>query len=187
MKKEMKEKVRPFLGRFEGYLQNVPSLNFLRDSALWEQYNHDVITVSHISGNDEYKSFCIEAKPDAGDYYVDGKTLRVKLGALIGDLKARYFSDENTDKNTPGIFFQNSNNQSQNQMQEMHIQILLDMQSLVEKKIQNFPKESRERTFLEKVKGSLSGVKDVSDLLTKTVSTAKAIGLSVEELVKIFS
>lgn len=180
---EIKEKVRPFLGRFEGYLKGMPNNWYVRDPAIWEHYNSDVEKISQITENSDYNKFIIKAVLDGSEYYVDGNTLKFKLSGLIEDLKAYYFNDESRQENSAGIHI----SQNQSQTQGVHIQILLDMQSLIEKKMQNFPKESKERTFLENMKESLSSMKDVSDLFNTTVTTAKMIGLTVEELYKIFS
>lgn len=184
---EIKNQVRPLLGRLEGYLKNPPLgiSGDIYESTVWEQYNRSIQELNNVTGED-FDGFLLHPKLSLygqHEQIVSSETFKFSLSGLIEELKAHYFNDELKSDNNTGIHI----SQSQSQTQEMHIQILLDMQSLIDQKMQKFPNACKERTFLEQAKGTLSGVKDVSDLLTKTISIAKSVGISVAELYQIFS
>jgi hypothetical protein len=184
---EIKNKVRPLLGRLEGYLKNPPLgiSGDIYESTVWEQYNRSIQELNNVTGED-FDGFLLHPKSSLygqHEQVVSSETFKFSLSGLIEELKAHYFIDELKPDNNTGIHI----SQSQSQTQEMHIQILLDMQSLIDKKMQKFPNECKERTFLEKVKGTLSGIKNISDLMLHVLSVGKSVGLSAEELYNIFS
>jgi len=65
--------------------------------------------------------------------------------------------------------------------------MLLTIQSKIDEQLSKFPDGSPEKSFLQKVKSSLTGIKDVTQLVSQLINAAKSAGLSVEELAKIFS
>ena len=78
-------------------------------------------------------------------------------------------------------------NQHKSKNQTTHVQILLDLQSKIDEKIKNYTEGSKEKTFLDKVKSVLSRVGSVTDLFTLILKTGKEIGLTLDDIFKMFS
>ena len=78
-------------------------------------------------------------------------------------------------------------NQHQSQNQTTHVQILLDFQSKIDEKIKEHADGSKEKTFLEKIKGALSKVGNVTELFTLILRTGKDMGLTLNDIFKLFS
>lgn len=75
---------------------------------------------------------------------------------------------------------------TQMQSQSVDIQMLLTIQSKIDEQLPKFEEGSKEKNFLQKLKGSLSGVKDATQLLSQLVIVAKDLGISVADLYNIF-
>lgn len=64
--------------------------------------------------------------------------------------------------------------------------MLLDIQSKIDLALKDLKEDSQKKRFLEKLKGSLSGIKNVTDLLSLVLKFAKNFGLNLSDLASIF-
>lgn len=65
--------------------------------------------------------------------------------------------------------------------------MLLDFQSKIDKALQSVEEGSPKKKFLERMKGSLSTIKNVTELLALVLKQAKEYGLSLGDLISIFT
>lgn len=182
-----KEKIRPIYAFFQGCLSQAPDNNkypVIQSASVWKLVNLKIDKLNTVSGED-YSDFKL-VPYRSGKFtteYLATDTYRTTLGGLISELHGRYFSDE------PAPFSgmpSNINIQTQQQTQSVHVQMLLEVNSKIEQKLPEFPEGTKERTFLQKVKSSLSSIKDTVGLIALLVNMAKECGLSIDELKSIF-
>ena len=103
---------------------------------------------------------------------------------LVSRLYGKYFEAEaNPLDGVPSTFIA----QNQQQGQSVHVQMILDIQSTIDKKISDYPEESKEKGFLQKLKGSLSSILNVNQLLQTIHKMAKEFGLNLDDVSKMFS
>jgi len=105
-----------------------------------------------------------------------------KLSGIIGEMYGLYFYDEtNPLDGSPSTII----NQSQQQTQSVQVQILLEIQSLIDKKLNEITDET-EIGFLEKVKSSLVSIKSVSELINLILATGVYMGMTIDQISKLF-
>ena len=180
-----KEKIRPLYSEFQGYLSQAPkpekSYDSTDDEALWIQYNDSVDLLSKITGED-YKRFNIKPIDENSSPFIRLITYRQKLGGLISHLYGKYFPDE------PAPFSGGPSTViTQSQQQSQFIQMVLDMQSMIDKQMPHFSEGSKEKGFLQKLKSQLSSIANVTQLLNQLFKLAKEFGLNIDSVSKIFS
>lgn len=178
----MKEKIRPIYSELQGYLKQAPSeagsTQTLFTTSVWEHFNQSVDELNEISAKD-YNRFKIIPIKGSGGNFTTATIYRQRLGGLIARLHGEYFSEEQAPfAGMPNTVIQ----QTQQQNQSVDIQMLLAVQSKIDEQLSKFPEGSKERTFLQKLKSSLTSVKDVTQLLSQLITTAKNLGLSVDDL-----
>ena len=188
-----KEKIRPIYSELQGYLSQAPEIKDTNgcsyDFSLINQYNETIEELNDISDKD-YKRFKIEEKEIinrsggslGGSNLFRISTYRNKLGGLIAKLYGEYFSDE------PAPFSGMPNtviNQTQQQSQNFQVQMLLEVQSKIDEKITEFKEGTKEKSFLDKIKSSLSSIKNTTELLALILKTGKESGLTVEQIFNI--
>lgn len=184
-----KEAIRPIYSELQGCLAQAPDCEYtytIRQSEIWNQCNTAIQELMDVTGK-EYTRFKIVPKhhPEYGPGVGPDVTVgvyRQKLGSIIGRLHAEYFSDE------PAPFAgMPSTIISQNQNQSVHVEFLLEVNDLIHEKLNKVKEGSKEKTFLEKIRGGLSAVKNVSQLVSLIMTTAKAVGIPIEQLASLFS
>lgn len=182
-----KEDIRPIYSELQGYLSQAPEeakIQLIYDKNLWDQANQAIDELSRISGED-YNRFKMTPGRlrSSARLTIEVGTYRTKLGGLISRLHAEYFSDEPTPgSGTPSTVF----SQTQQQSQSFQIELLLQIQSKIDEKLHKFEEGSKERTFLEKLKGSLSSVKNIVGLIALLTKMASECGLTIEQLKELF-
>ena len=103
------------------------------------------------------------------------------MNGFINTLHALYFSEEPQPVGgSPTTVI------SQTQYQVQSIQMLLEFQSKIDKALQAVEEGSPQKKFLEKVKGSLSTIKNVTELFSLVLRLAKDFGLGLDDLASIF-
>jgi len=183
-----KEKIRPIYSELQGYLSQAPNNEqyyTLYSPKVWGLVNQGIDELISVSGED-YDRFKIVSKTgrQEGQECVELDTYRTSLGGLISRLHGKYFSDEPAPfSGMPSTVI----SQTQQQNQSVHVQMLLEVQSKIDQKLAESAEGTKERTFLQKVKNSLSSIKDVAGLITHLMNMAKECGLSVDDLKNLFS
>ncbi len=180
-----KEMIRPLYAEIRGYLYQAPEAKATFDSIhnkdVWDQFNGVIKLLEEITEKN-YSRFIIKPKESQVGDYVSVILYRQKLGGLLSSLHAEYFNDEvdPLHKGPATVISQN-----QQQQQTVHIQMILDMQSKIDGNIDKYEEGSKEKGFLRKVKSSLSSVKNVIQLLSLLLNTAKDFGLNIQEVISI--
>jgi hypothetical protein len=177
-----KEEVRPIYAELQGYLTQIPDKKeyfYIDNHFIWEQYNALIEELQKVTGR-KYIRFLLV--PNGGQ--IETILYRQNLGGLIARLHGEYFSNEVAPfAEMPSTII----TQSQNQTQSLHIQLLLEVSDLIHKKLSTVPEGSKEKTFLERIKASLSSVKDISHLVTLFMTTAHQLGITIEQLKTLFT
>lgn len=182
-----KERIRPIYSFFQGCLSQAPDNNkypIIQSSEVWELVNEKIDKLTAVSEED-YTRFKLVPKRGGkiSGLWIATDTYRTTLGGLISEFHGRYFSDELAPfSGMPSTL----NIQSQEQSQSVNVQMLLEVNSRIEQKLPEFPHGTKERTFLQKVKDSLSSIKDTVGLIALLVNVAKECGLSIDDMKSIF-
>ncbi|MFQ5441869.1 MAG: hypothetical protein ACE5EB_03985 [Thermodesulfobacteriota bacterium] len=182
----MKEKIRPIYSELQGYLTQAPSSGQMDIASIREQLNSSIDELN-LRTEKDYSIYKIAFK----DCYSDGRRIQVdiykfKLGGLIARLHGEYFSVESAPfTGMPSTVIHTT--QTQSQSIDFKLTLLLNVQNKIDEQLPNFPEGSKEKTFLQKLKSSLPGIKDATQLLFQLFTLAKSSGLSVDDLSKIFS
>lgn len=179
-----KQAIRPIYSELQGYLTQVPAgeIALYIDEALSKQYNAAVQELKGLTDED-YDRFTLQPERDNHPNLVISKYLyRQKLAGLIARLYGEYFSDEVAPfASMPSMVV----HQHQNQNQSVEIQLQQEVKNLIEEKLSKA--EGKEKTFWENIKGGLSTVKNVSQLVSLIMTTAKAVGIPIEQLASLFT
>jgi hypothetical protein len=178
------DKIRPLYSEFQGYLSQAPTpanpSDCIYDNYFWDQYNQAVDQLS-ICTNFNYSRFKIEPTRDDLGGYITISVYRQKLSGLIFRLHGEYFSDEPPlFGNMPSAII------TQNQQQSVSVQILLDIQTKIDEVLSKTT-DKKERGFLTKFKSILSSLTNVNDILAMCMKLAKEYGLSIQDLISLWS
>jgi hypothetical protein len=180
-----KNTIRPYYSEFQGYLAQAPTAtnigDLIYDDLLWKQYNDAVGSLSTCA-NLNYSRFRIDpTDTDMLGPAISVITYRQKLGGLISRLHATYFSDEPAPfSGMPSTIIHNT------QQQSVNIQMILDIQSKIDEVITKTTDE-KEKGFLNKFKGTLSSLNNINDILSMCMKLAKDYGLSIQDLISLWS
>ena len=184
-----KEKLRPLYSELQGYLSQAPDISdrtnvYIYTKSIWEQYNETIKLLNQLSDKD-YSRFCVTTvRLGGGSIVLPLVAYRQKLGGLINSLHAEYFSNEQAPfSGSPNMVV----TQSQQQNQTFHVQMLLEIQSKIDEKVLNYKEGSKEKSFLQKIKSSLSSVSGVAQLLNLFITTTKEFDLNLDTISSILS
>jgi len=186
---EKKENIRPIYSELQGYLSQTSKEKSISDAMydafIWDQFNTVIDELNSISGNN-YDRFKINPKraSGSGSPFVQVLTYRSMLGGLISRLHGEFFSDEPPPfSGMPTTII----SQSQQQTQSFQIQMLLEIQSTIDEKIHKFEEGAKEKKFLERVKASLASIGNITQLVALLLKVGNEVGLTIEQVAKIFS
>ena len=182
-----KEKIRPIYAEFQGCLAQAPPDGknpYIYEKDFWEQHNNTIDELNSLTEKNYDKHKFMPVRLMSKNMAITKDIYRQKLGGLIARLHSEYFSDE------PVPFAEMPSTiitQSQNQSQSVHIQLLLEVNDLINEKLNKVEEGSKEKGFLERIKDSLSSVKNISQLVTLLLTTAHQFGISIEQLKDLFN
>lgn len=184
---DIKEKIRPVFQELQGYLSQTPlpknTDDTIYDDNSWNQVNGCIDELNTITKKDYSKFKIVPENGYGGGHFLKVFVLRQKLGGLIDKLHAEYFlGDERPFSSKPSTIF----TQSQSQKQSVNVTMVLQIQEKVIEKLNDPNISSIEKSFLEKVKEGLSGVKSVMDIINLILVSAGSVGLAVDGLMKLF-
>ena len=156
------EEIRPIYSELQGYLSQAPrseNTGLIGDKSFWLQYHQTIDELSKITGED-YSRYKVEIRStQRGGGYMNVVPYRSKLGGLISRLHGQYFADKPAPfSGMPSTIV--TQTAQQNQSVDVRVKMLLDIQSLLDKKINESEDGSKEKGFLEKLKGKLASVKE---------------------------
>lgn len=180
----MKDKIRPLYSELQGYLSQTPDYSSnqteIYEESTWSQFHSTIDELNQVSGKSYDKFKVVSLNAHGGGAFVRIMEYRTKLGGIISRLHAEYFNDEPAPfSGMPSTIIQQNQNQSQN------IQVLLEIQSLIDKKLSDTT-DVVEKSFLQRIKDSLASVKSVNDLLGLILSTGSSVGLTLEQITRLF-
>lgn len=180
-----KQEVRPIYSELQGCLAQAPSAgegNIINNAEFWEHHNNTIQELNKLTGKD-YMKYSLAPMRGYDSAFITVAIYRQKLGGLIARLHGEYFSDEQVPfAEMPSTVIQ----QNQNQSQSVQIEFMLEVSNLINDKLHAAKEGSKEKSFLEKVRGSLGAVKNVGQLITLLLATANQMGISIEELKDLF-
>lgn len=180
------DKVKPIYSELQGYLSQAPAgdkVAYLRDPSLWQQYNGTIDELNTVSGNDYNKFKITNILNDGGEPYILNSDYRSKLNGLIMRLYGEFFETETSPfSGSPSTVV----TQHQSQTQTTQIAMIMDFQSVIDKKLYGSDLEEKEKTFLEKIKASLPSVKTFAELMNLVITIAKSLNISIDQIAKIF-
>lgn len=186
MEEKKKGEIKAIYSELRGYLAQAPEIkdmDDIDDESVWEQYNRTVDSLSKVS-NEDYSHFRIEPKSydSTGRSYVNLVTYRQKLGGLISRLHGEYFEGEpNPLDGVPSTVI------TQSQQQVQIAQMIIDITDIIHEKIDKYEEGSNKKSFLQKLKDSLSSISNVKQLLQTIFKLAKEYGLNMNEAFEIFT
>lgn len=180
-----KNEIRPIYHELQGYLSQAPEAKsniVFGDKPVWEIYNNTIDELNTLTENN-YDKFKVHPDPEYTEgEYVKIIDYRTKLSGLISKLYGQFFSDEISPfSGVPGTSIQMNQQQNQN----VQTQILLETQSIIDKKISEVI-EPNEKSFLKQIKNSLSSVKNISELINLILYTGSSFGMNIEQILKLF-
>lgn len=180
-----KEKIRPIYSELQGYLSQAPlaeKSGYLYRSLLGDQFNTTIDELNNLTGKN-YDKFKVNVVRDESGTHVRTSEYRSQLNGLIMRLYAEYFKDEASPfGGSPNMIV----SQTQLQSQSAQIQMVLDFQSLIDKKLYSAKLEEKEKTFLEKIKSALPSIKSAVELIKLIISVAKSLGMDINQVANIF-
>ncbi len=179
-----KEKIRPLYSELQGLLSQAPKelrgagiVDNAVHATILNHFNNVIEELNNVSGKN-YKRFMTKT----GEHTFPS-IYRSKLGGLISRLHAEYFSVEQAPlSETPSTVI----SQTQKQSQSFQVQLLLEIQSKIDEKLQELEPEDKKRGFLEKVKGALTSVRNTAELIALILSTGQQFDLTIKELLELF-
>lgn len=184
---DIKSKIRPIYEELQGYLSQCPlpeKNSYISTPSSWKNLQYCIEQLNSIT-NDNYSRFNVDIKPSISrpgttwPERVDTIEYRSKLNALIMYLHAKYFThDISPFGGSPSMII--------SQTQNTNITMIMDVQTLIDKKLFGENLAPEEKTFLEKLKSSLPTLKSTTDLITTIIQLANACGMSIHTLSKIF-
>jgi hypothetical protein len=165
---EQKDEIRPIYEELQGLLAQLPppdrKSDTLDDPKNWEGLNNASDRLFELTKNDNYTRYKLSPGEDNdfGCDFVYLVELRTTAHRLINRLHGEYFSDEPLPfSGGPG----SETNVAVSVNQVVTQQVLMDFKSELIKKLQEFPEDSPQRYFGEKLSGILSNVKNMSDII----------------------
>lgn len=182
MSETIKEKVRPIYEELKGYLAQCPPAEkayYLYNSYYWTQIDGVIQQLNEITGKN-FDKFKITLIPSTmrDEAHIENSEYRSKVNGLIMNLKGTYFNEDNPFGGSPMV--------SVNQTQTTQITMLMDFQSLIDKRLYGENLKPEEKTFLEKVKAVLPTVKSATEITGLVIKMAKDSGLDIHSVAKIF-
>lgn len=178
-----KKSIRPVYSELQGYLNQSPNVGehgiaTTKDQTLWTQLNSTVDELNEVSGADFSKFKITGIRQGQLGPYINVSEYRTKLGGLITRLHGTYFSDEPAPfYGMPSTTITVSNQQEQSQHQTM----ILELQSIVDRKLAGLP-EGKEKSFLGSLKEGLVTVKDFASLMILISTLGQKYGIGIEQL-----
>lgn len=189
MDKEKLQKVKviyeQLLGLFHG-LGTPTAKDGHRSGGPLIQFRHSVEELSRITGED-LNHFLPETTDNTEGAWYAPVDLKAQVSSLLSWVRASYLPDTDAPHYIQPSAATTSISQTVNQEVSVMQVVTLDIAELLTSKQADFEEGTPERTFIERVKSGLRGVKDTAALLALIMQTAQQCGLSADQLRSIFT
>lgn len=179
------EIIRSIYTELRAYQSNIAKNMAIYENSTWERFNSLIDRLSNHTGDVDYNVFKLFCKNDGYVTHVNYEQYQSKINGVIGKIEGVYGTiSTNEIKSTN---YQLINSQTQSQTQE--IVMLLNFQSKLDSKLydKSLNLTPKEKNFLEKIKSSISNIKDYSSLVLLILTHAKELGLTIEQIIKLLS
>ncbi len=172
---DIKRAIRPIYAQLQGYLAEAPKADGPSwDSRVYSDYDQLLDELSRLARKD-YSKHKLSGM-------VECSTYRMVLAGLIARLHTEYFSDEPLPFATmPSTVI------TQTQAQSVQVEIAIEITSWLSDALHKTKEGSPERKFLEKLRGTVSKVKNVGQFVSLLITTAKEFSLSIDQLKDLLS
>lgn len=190
---EQMEEIRPVYMQLQGLLSQIPlpgpdgRYSTISDEGIWNQLNEAVDELSQISTKD-YSRFKVKPKSESSNgythNYVNTVYLRTRIGSLVSRLYAEYFKGEPAPfGGTPSTVI----NASATATQNLSVQIVNEVKSLIETKTPSYEPGTVEKTFLDQLNEGMGKVTNTADLIKKIFAIGSDLGMTINQIASIFS
>jgi hypothetical protein len=180
----MRNKIKAIYSELQGYLSQAPTADkghYLYDAPLWEQLHRSIDELNQISKKD-YSKFKVNVIHDEGGPHIITNEYRSNINGLIMRLHAEYFSEDQLPfSGSPSTVIK----QTQKQSQTAQIVMIMDFQSLIDKRLYSSEVKGEEKTFLEKIKARLPFISSIAELLSSILSIAKDSNFDIDKVIQI--
>lgn len=179
---DIQRNLMPVYGELRGFLKQSNAIQE-HEIGIVEQFNSAVDELQSVTGED-YARFKVQIRTAhrtmPNRRYFHQNEYRTNVSGLVGRLHAKYFQDETDPLGTaPSTVI------SQQQHTQIQVQIAVEVTSAIEQALAKNPSE-KEKSFLQAIKERLSTVKSAAGLIAMIATEAKAHGIGVDDLVKLF-
>jgi len=144
------------------------------------QYKQIIKKLSEITGEDFSRFLPKMDDYDSNDPITGALDLKTSVNSLIASLRANYLNDR------PAHYEQSASASTEVNV-NVTVSVVVDILNILNEKEKEFEEGTKERTFIEKLKSGLKGVKDTASILSTIAQTANQVGLTTAELMKILS
>jgi hypothetical protein len=176
--------IRALYQEAQAFLSQLPQprqpMDYIAARQSWQNWNNLLESIQDTTG-DNLKRYYVQ--PERGEDLVRLVVFRGIVHQIINRLHAKYFHQEQMPFGAPSsnITF------SQSQSQTAYVQLLVDLVSVMDAKLQGYSPDSPENKWWASLKQKLGTAVTVADLVAKILGTAKTAGLDLETLGKLFS
>jgi hypothetical protein len=184
------KKIRALYGELQGILSQTPMDRYLLDEEIWNRYNNVVKLITEATGED-YDRFMVKPQElGDGEKALSNTVFRQTCNGLIMSLHGEYFQSQ-----TPPFSGPRSStvlvNQTVSQNQTVYLELILEFQSAIDKKMNEFPEgtKEKEKQWWEEFKKKLPTLATTSSIVgivSNIIKTAKDCGLDIEDLKDLF-
>ena len=158
----------------------------LQVAKFWELYHQTVSRLETETGEDFSRFRAKTHKDELGYLCTDIVPFRQKIETLITRLYDKYSPHPNPPfSGRPPSNINVSTNVSESQA--VDVQMILDFQSAVDKKVNSLPDDSKEKQWWGKVKGSLGTMTSLAQLVGMLINSAQEYGLTIDQLQGLFT
>jgi hypothetical protein len=179
---DLRIKIKPLYEELKGMRDAIPTGTSVYDNGISTKYHQTLAAVSELIGDlqtDDYKLSLDHAiypgMKEGSRVLLD--QYRINLNAIIGNLKGRFDFDSNQN-HTGHTFIQN---------QSVSIELVLNLQEKIINLEKKYDEGTPEKTFLQKLKGSLSSIKDATDIIKIVLVEAQKAGITLDKLASMFA
>jgi hypothetical protein len=184
------KKIKALYGELQGILSQTPNDRYLSDEEIWNRYNNVVKLVTEATGED-YSRFSVKPKEMRdGSFSLSNTVFRQTCNGLIMSLHGEYFGDDIPPFSGPRPSNVNVST-TVSQSQAIYFEMILEFQSAMDKKMNDFPEgtKEREKQCWAKVKKTLPTLPTTTakvGLVSNVIKIANECGLDINDLKDLF-
>jgi hypothetical protein len=173
----MSELIKAYYEELKGMREAIPVAGWFDDDGISEKYHQTLNKLSKVISNFEINEYKVQPRHLAQrGMIIDTNQYKTNINSIIGHLKGRFDFDNNQSA-SGHTFIQN---------QSVSIELVLNLQEKIINLEREYEEGTPEKTFLQKLKKSLSSIKDATDVVGTVLSEAQKAGVTLEKLTSMF-